>query len=143
MIFQNLASMLFAYPAGWLSDRIDRRWLLAFGFMLTIASNLFLAQGGGMFWGLIGATLWGAQIGVVQSLIMAKITDHTSQNLRATAFGIYYVLIAFAVLIGNKLMGHFYETMGPAWGFYVSAAVAGLAILTLPLVKSPQVLKHH
>ena len=134
MIAQNLASMVFAYPTGWLSDRMDRRFILAFGFLLTILSNTCLAYGTSFIWSLVGAGLWGAQLGTVQSLFMAKITDHTTQNLRATAFGLYYVIIAFAVLFSNKLMGYFYE-QSPHMGFNASSCVVAVALVLLPFIR--------
>lgn len=143
MIVQNLASMLFAYPAGRLSDHMDRRWILAVGFFLTILSNTCLGYATSFVGGMAGAALWGAQLGTVQSLFMAKITDHTHQDLRATAFGVYYVLIACSVLMGNKMMGYFYETYGPTYGFNASSVMVIIALLALPLVKGKQKSKHY
>lgn len=142
MIVQNLASMVFAYPAGRLADKIDRRWILATGFFLAILSNTVLAYRGGGLWGLIGAALWGAQMGTVQSLIMTKIADHTQQDLRATAYGIYYVLVAFSVVAANKIMSYCYDVWGPSYGFHASSLAIVLAFCLLPFVKPAKTLKH-
>jgi MFS family permease len=143
MVFQNLASMCAAYPIGRLSDRIDRRKLLAAGFLLTIISNLFLGWATGQTTVLIGALLWGAQLGITQSLLVAKIADATVPRVRGTAFGIYYLTIAGSLFATNFLAGKLFDLKevfslftGPQTLFVISSIFAFLALLCLPLIRS-------
>lgn len=157
MIFQNLASMLAAYPIGRLSDRFDRRKLLAIGFLTVIVSNLFLGFAPSQLFILIGASLWGMQLGITQSLLVAKVADTTTPWIRGTAFGIYYVSIALSLLLTNTITGHVFgleaplkallesssfpffaswqDITGPQAAFLLSSLFAVIALLCLPVLK--------
>jgi MFS family permease len=136
MVFQNLASMVSAYPVGRLSDKLDRRLLLAVGFMMVIISGFFLAYASGLTGVLIGAAFWGFHIGITQSLLMAKIADTTVCENRGVGFGIYYVLIGSMLFVSNSGMGWIWHHINPSVAFLASSALAGLALFTLPLIKS-------
>tara|TARA_A100000171_G_C2133511_1_gene148342 strand:+ start:668 stop:1966 length:1299 start_codon:yes stop_codon:yes gene_type:complete len=160
MIFQNLASMLAAYPVGRLSDRIDRRKLLGIGFLLTIGSNYLLGTAQTQTFIIGGAALWGMQLGITQSLLVAKIADATSPWVRGTAFGIYYVVIALSLFLTNTLTGKIFGLTtpfqdlpailqgitpsflltfsGPQTVFLVSSVFALIAFLCLPILKAPE-----
>ena len=138
MVIQNLFAMLSAFPIGYLSDSLDRRILLSIGFSLTIVSNLFLGFATGISFVIVGAALWGAQMGINQSLLLTKVADTTSQDLRGTGFGIYYVSSGVALFISNSLTGWLFQTYGPVWAFINSGIIAGVALLLLPLLKPSQ-----
>ena len=138
MVIQNLFAMLSAFPIGRLSDSLDRRILLSIGFSLTIVSNLFLGFATGISFVIVGAALWGAQMGINQSLLLTKVADTTSQDLRGTGFGIYYVSSGVALFISNSLTGWLFQTYGPVWAFINSGIIAGVALLLLPLLKPSQ-----
>lgn len=135
MVIQNLCAMLSAFPIGRLSDVVDRRILLAIGFSITILSNLFLGFANGILFVMIGAALWGAQIGINQSLLLTKVADTTPQSLRGTGFGIYYLTNGIALFISNSFTGWLFQTYGPVWAFMGSSIIAGVALLLLPLLK--------
>jgi len=135
MVLQNFGAMLSAFPIGKLSDTIDRRILLGFGFFITIASNLFMGFGGGVFGVVVGSALWGMQMGITQSILLTMVADTTSQDLRGTAFGIYYLVNAFALFIANTLTGCLFDSYSPTVAFTVSAAIAGAGLTLLPLIK--------
>jgi MFS family permease len=136
MIFQNLATMLAAFPIGRLSDRMDRRILLGIGFIIAIVSNLLLGFAEDQVMILLGATLWGAQLGVTQSLFVTKVADHTSPDVRGTAFGIYYVSIGLSLFLSNSQVGWLTDTFEPVYGFMASSVYAFIALLCLPLIKA-------
>jgi MFS family permease len=59
MIVMSLAYSFSAYPAGILSDRLNRRYLLAAGIVLLIVADLILAWAGSPSIVLVGVALWG------------------------------------------------------------------------------------
>ena len=138
MVVQNLAAFLFAFPAGWLSDKLGRTYLLAVGFALVIISNLLLACSASLTLVLIGVAIWGVQMGINQSLLVAKIADSTPYHLRGSAFGIYYIMVGTTLFISNIVSGWLSDTYGGESVFYVSSVIAGLALLMLPLIRRPQ-----
>jgi MFS family permease len=107
MLVQNIATSLTAFPIGELSDKWGRDRLLLIGMSLTLFANTALAfpsQWGSLWIGL-GVMLWGAQVGIVQSLILAKIADRCPAALKGTAFGFYYLSIGAGFYIANKVAG--------------------------------------
>jgi len=135
MIAQNLGAMCAAFPIGKLSDRIDRRLLLAIGFFVTIAADLFLGFSSTMGLVTLGAGLWGVQMGITQSILAAMVADTAEKEVRGTAFGIYYLVIAFALFSANMLMGWLFDAYGPRAGFVTSAAIAASAVCLIALMK--------
>jgi MFS family permease len=136
MIFQNLATMLAAFPIGRLSDRIDRRILLSIGFMIAIVANCLLGFAVNTLMILLGSALWGAQLGITQSLLVTKVADHTTPEVRGTAFGIYYLLIGLSIFLANSQAGWLFQHYKPVYGFMVSSFYALLALFCLPLLRS-------
>jgi MFS family permease len=141
MVIQNLAAFLAALPFGWLSDKLGRLWFLALGFSMVILANLFLASSDSLPFVLTGVALWGIQLGINQSLIMAKIADVTPFSLRGTAFGIYYILVALTLFIANTVSGWLSHHHGNESVFYASSAVAFSALLLLPLLRNKDPVK--
>ena len=138
MILQNLFAMISAFPMGYLADKVDRRILLAIGFLITIASNFFLGLATSIAFILIGAALWGIQIGVTQSLLLTKVADTTSDDLRGTGFGIFYLCNGIALFLSNSMTGWLFQEQGPFWAFMGSNVMVGLALILLPLLKPIQ-----
>jgi MFS family permease len=137
MIAQNLGNMIAAFPFGRLSDKIDRRILLIFGFCMTILANLCFSLFTGTFSIILGSALWGVQMGITQSILSAMVADTTKKDLRGTAFGIYYFVIAFSLFGANTLMGVLSGKYGHSTGFMASAAVAAIGIALVFLIRTP------
>lgn len=135
MIIQNLAAFLSAFPIGWLSDKLGRVTFLSFGFILVIISNLFLATTDSLFFVLIGVAIWGIQMGINQSLLVAKIADSAPYHLRGSAFGIYYLMVGAALFLSNTVSGWLSHTYGSESVFYASSVIAAFALIALPLTR--------
>ena len=135
MVLQNVAAFLSAFPAGWLSDKIGRNKLLMLGFAIVILSNSLLAMTNAIVFVLAGVILWGMQMGITQSLLSAKIADNAPEDVRGSAFGIYYVCNAVALLIGNVAAGHISHSYSLEWVFHASSGVALLALVGLFVIK--------
>ena len=138
LILQNLFTMISAFPIGYLADRIDRRFLLAIGFIITIISNIFYGLATDVTFILIGAALWGIQIGITQSLLLTKVADTASDDLRGTGFGIFYLCNGMALFLSNSLTGWLFQEQGPLWAFMGSNVMVCLALFLLPLLKPIQ-----
>ncbi len=137
MVIQNIMAFLVAFPVGWLSDLIGRRMLLGIGFAVVVLSNLLLAETQNIIAVLIGVGLWGVQMGMNQSLLVAKIADTAPEELRGSAFGIYYFVIGIMVFFTNYIAGKLSDLYSPESVFYASAMTALVAILCLVLFIPP------
>ena len=138
MIYQNLATMLAAFPIGRLSDSMDRRILLAIGFMVTIMANILFGFAHNNFMIILGATLWGVQLGITQSLFMTLVADHSTAAIRGIAFGIYSIVVGLSLFLANSQLGWLFEHYTPLHGFMVSSVYVVIALVGLPLIKTRQ-----
>lgn len=136
MIAQNLGAMIAAFPMGRLSDAIDRRILLSFGFVITIVANLLLGFTNGVVGIIVGAALWGMQMGVTQSILSTMVAETVHRDLRGTAFGVYYFVIAFSLFFANTLMGSLSNFYGLTVGFMTSATIASCSLFLVFLLIS-------
>jgi MFS family permease len=100
----NATYSLSSFPVGILSDRMSRYHLLALGFAILIISDLILAMATNLTTVFVGIALWGLQMGIHQSMFYALVADNSPDDLRGTAFSVYYLITAAAILVGEVLL---------------------------------------
>lgn len=132
----NLISTLVAYPIGRLSDRSDRLNILLVGFCLLFVAHLFLGFAVNLWMIFIGTIIWGAHIGITQSIFSTLVSDYVPQNLRGTGFGIYYLVVAVSTGCASMLAGKISDLKGEALSFLIGAVICFIAIAVLVMLKS-------
>ncbi len=131
MVVMSLIYAAAAYPAGALSDRFDRRRLLAFGLLVLLAAHVTLAVADD-FWALFaGVALWGLHMGLTQGLMAALVADSAPAELHGTAFGLFYLVSGGLALLASLVAGVLWQTIGAAAPFWAGAGLtaAGLVML--------------
>jgi MFS family permease len=137
LVVMNIAYSLTAYPVGHLSDRIGRRGLMAFGLIVLVLADVFLALAGGLWLVFAGAALWGLHMGLTQGLISALIADASSPEVRGTAFGMFGLISGMALLSASFLAGWLWQGYGAPATFWGGAIIATAALcLFLVLCRS-------
>jgi MFS family permease len=131
MIVMNVAYALSAYPAGALSDRMNRRLLLLIGILPLIGADLFLAWASAIWFVYAGAVLWGLHMGATQGLLTAIVAEAAPADLRGTAFGVFSLTTGLALLLASLLAGWLWTAIGPAMTFFAGAGFSGIAMLGL------------
>ena len=134
----NITHALLSTPAGILSDRIGRKAPLVLGWLGFVGSTTLLALGynGPILWSAI--VLYGIFLALTDGVVRALISDLVSADHRATAFGLYGVIIGFAVLIANTTVGTLLQNLGPAYAFGLPVITSVMAILVLLAIKIPK-----
>lgn len=126
-----IGSLLLQYPAGKLSDRIDRRTVIAaLCALATLAALALAALGPGLAFPVAAAlfALWGAGALSFYGLAVAHMADRsTPAELARTTSGLLFVWAAGAI-IGPALIGGLAELSGRGAVFWVAAL--GAASLT-------------
>lgn len=133
MVVMSLVYSLSALPAGILSDRMNRRSLLAVGFLLLIFGDLVLAWAGSPLMVLLGVALWGLHMGFTQGILAAMIADVTPPELKGTAFGLFNLASGLFMLLASVIAGGLWDGYGARITFYAGAALSLAALLTLTL----------
>ncbi|MGV7213620.1 MFS transporter [Bradyrhizobium sp. UFLA05-112] len=128
LVLMNIVYALSAYPAGALSDRINRTGLLALGLAFLAAADLALALLPSLAGLALGVVLWGLHMGLTQGLFAALVADTAPPSLRGTAFGYFNLFTGLATLAASILAGALWDAYGPAGTFL---AGLGFALISL------------
>ncbi len=129
MVVMSLTYALSAYPAGALSDRTDRRVLLALGIVTLIAADLVLGARASIVTLLIGVALWGLHMGFTQGILSAMVAETAPPSLRGTAFGVFNLASGICMLFASVIAGWLWDRHGASTTFH-----AGAVLAILPLV---------
>lgn len=140
-IVYNIAYVLLAYPAGWLSDRIGMKRILLFGLLLFagvygIMGGLFLTSGTEHFRlpALITAfILYGAYAACTDGVAKAWLSRTCTKNNMGEALGFYGGMQSLAALVASVTAGVIWgiNASGPGFTLLLSAGAAALAIVLL------------
>ena len=131
LVGMNVVYALSAYPAGVLSDRLDRKGLLAAGLVMLAGADLSLAAMPNLTGVALGVALWGLHMGFTQGLFAALVADASPPDLRGTAFGFFNLLTGIAMLAASVVAGALWDGYGPAGTFFAGLTFALAALLGL------------
>jgi MFS family permease len=119
---------LVALIIGRLYDRVGLSALVAVPLLgLPIAPLAFSVSYGAV---LAGVVLWGAVMGIQETIMRAAIGDMIPATQRGTAYGIFNTAYGLSWFLGSALMGLLYE----AGVGYLIALSIGFELLSLPLL---------
>ncbi|WP_202350306.1 MFS transporter [Mesorhizobium sp. 113-1-2] len=134
-VVMNVIYALAAYPAGALSDRVNRLTMIIVGFSILIAADLVLARAGSLPGVALGVALWGLHLGFTEGLLATLVSDTAPPELRGTAFGMFNLAGGFALLAASLLAGMLWEIFGPQMTFLTGAGLTALALAGLGVVR--------
>lgn len=137
LVAMNVVYALSSYPAGWLSDRISRKYLLTVGFMVLILADIVLGFSSNLVGVFAGIALWGLHMGLTQGLFAALVADSTPSKLRGSAFGIYNVTGGLAMLLSSVIAGRLWDVLSPTATFAFGAGVAAVGLGAVLVVFRP------
>jgi len=117
-----------ALGSGWLFDRTRGRVLVALP--LLISAVPVLAFAASPLIAIVGAVLWGAAGGVLDSTVKALVADLVPAYRRATAYGVFAAVQGAAAIVGGVMAGALYERSLPI----LIAAVVVTQIIAMVLL---------
>ena len=122
-----IGAMVFQFPVGWLSDRMDRRILIvstsALGFIAAVSAifgeNIFLI--------LLGSAFFiGGMSNPLYSLLISYTNDFLEPEDMASASGGLLFLNGLGAISGPLFTGYLMTEIGPTGFFVILAALLGL-----------------
>ncbi|MHB1102012.1 MAG: MFS transporter [Devosia sp.] len=135
LVVMNVTYSLAAYPAGALSDRVNKVSVLMAGLVLLILADLVLALEPSLLGVTAGVVLWGLHMGFTQGLLASLIADTAPVELRGTAFGVFNMLGGVALLAASILAGLLWDAAGPGATFAAGAGIAAVALVGLAYLR--------
>jgi MFS family permease len=121
-------------PAGWLSDRLERRRLILLGWALYAGVYLAFAFASGP---LAAWALWlvyGLYFGLTEGVESALLADLAPAHARGRAFGMLHAIRAAAALPASLLTGWLWDAYGAPVALGCGAGLAALAAALLMAV---------
>ncbi|NIX77086.1 MFS transporter [Microvirga sp. c23x22] len=131
LVIMNVVYALSAYPAGALSDRMDRITILIIGLVLLLAADVVLAYAPGLGGIALGVMLWGAHMGFTQGVLSTLVADCSPPELRGTAFGLFNLVTGIALLVASLIAGGLWDAIGPQATFLAGAGFTALTLVGL------------
>jgi MFS family permease len=132
----NVVEASFGYSAGKLSDRIDRRRLVAGGYIVfaIVYVGFALLKGSTVVWFLF--PLYGLYYTLTQGIQRALAADLSNPDRRATEIGLFHMVVGLAALPANVAAGWLYS-LHPALPFGLGALTACVAATLLLTIRLP------
>jgi len=134
MVLMNCFYAVSSYPAGILSDNINRKFILIIGIVFLIIADLVLAFTDSTWMLALGVGFWGMHMAFTKGILDAMVTDTASIRLLGSAYGIFNFVCGIAVLFASIISGVLWQVYGPFYSFSVGAFLAFLACLSLSLL---------
>ncbi len=133
----GLSQAAFQLPFGFLSDRIGRRKIIVFGFVLLMFGSVIAATADSIYGVIAGRALQG--MGAVGCVIMALVSDLTREEIRIRAMAVLGITIGLSFVLA-LLLGPILSGIGGIQGiFWITALLALVAIpVLLVFVPCPQ-----
>ena len=135
LVVMNVAYFLSAYPAGVISDRINRSGLVIASFALfsLVYAGFAVVQSPWQVWVLFAA--YGVFLGFNKGVLPAMIADVVPVELRGTAFGVFNLAIGFSLFAASLLAGVLWNIQGPSVAFGWSSGLGAIAALGLLIIR--------
>jgi MFS family permease len=135
LVLMNVVYAAAAYPAGVMSDRLNRIAVLAFGIALLVAADIVLALLPSITGVAFGVVLWGLHMGFTQGLLATLVADTSPAELRGTAYGFFNLLGGLAMLAASIIAGALWDSAGPQGTFFAGTGFALVALVGLVAVR--------
>ncbi|MHB8880531.1 MAG: MFS transporter [Thermodesulfovibrionales bacterium] len=123
----NLVYSLSSIPAGMAADRFGRKRVILSGFVLfaCLYYGFAVAGSASAIWVLFGS--YGLFMGLTEGIQKAFLATIIPADFKATAFGIYNMVIGLAMFPASLIGGWLWDHVSPSATFYFGAITAGLA----------------
>lgn len=120
----NVTYTLGSWPAGWLSDRVSRRWIAAVGYLIFAAVYYEFGRAPSVVAIWISMAVYGTYYALTQPVLKAIVVDTVKEGARGRALGVYFFATSIATLAASLITGELWKHFGASVPFYASAAVA-------------------
>ncbi len=126
-ILFNIFYAVFSLPFGRLSDKIGRKKVIAFGYLLFSITSLGFAFLKSLKFLIVLFALYGIVYAVIDGNQRAYVSDLSSEQLRATALGTFHTTIGLAALPGSLIAGFLWQ-INPTITFIYGAMVSIISV---------------
>ncbi|XWX62699.1 MFS transporter [Desulfitobacterium sp. AusDCA] len=127
----NAVSVVFAIPAGILSDKIGRERLIIFGYLLYSIIYFGFGRTSSQAVLILLFALYGLYSAATDGVQKALISDFIDINKRGTGLGLYNSIIGVTLLPASVIAGFLYDHINNRAPFYYGAVMAFFAAILM------------
>ena len=127
-ILFNIFYVMFAIPFGELSDKIGRKKVIVFGYLLFSLTSLGFAFFNSLTSFIVLFALYGIVYAMVDGNQRAYVSDLSSEELRATALGTFHTAIGLAALPASLIAGFLWQ-INPSITFIYGAVISIISVV--------------
>jgi len=135
LVVATLSGALFQFPVGWISDRVDRRYVVIALSMVGALAYGGLAFGPGGVWLYVGVAVIAAVTFPIYSLCVAHANDRLSPAQIVPASGTLVMALNIGSLLGAFLGPSALRAFGPG-GFMLCMVGIAVATIVVALVRT-------
>jgi MFS family permease len=129
----NGAHTLVGFPAGVLADRIGRETMLSISYGIFLVSTVLMLTSTSSAHAYVLAAVYGAYIGIAETVQRALVPKYVPSHLRGTAYGLYNMVIGFSFLAANVVFGVLLDLSNTAMAATYSIATSATAITAMTI----------
>ncbi len=129
LVVFNFTYSLISLPMGILSDKLGRRRVITFGWLVYALVYLGFALASHIWQIWILFAVYGIYYGIVEGAAKAFVADMVPAEKRGTAYGWFNGVVGIMALPASLIAGWMWDAFSPASTFYFGAALAFLAML--------------
>jgi MFS family permease len=130
----NVFYAVFSFPIGVLADKIGKKKILVFGYLLTGLSSIgFIFSIGNLFYLGLLFVVAGIAIAITDAMERTVAADLLPENLRGTGYGTLATVNGIGDFASSSVVGLLWTAVSPTAGFGYGAALcmSGAALLFL------------
>jgi MFS family permease len=129
-MFISIGQVFCSYPIGLYADRFGRGRFIKVCMAMMILANACFLYASSIAYVYAGAFLWGGQMTAIQGLFLSMISKRVDEHLRATAIGLYFLVIGTGYLLASTFAGKIWASWGSEYAFMYSMFFAVLGLIT-------------
>lgn len=134
-VADGIAVLALRIPSGWLADRIQPRWLVLTGLLLTAVAIGLLVLPATTPVLIVAGMLTGGGAGLVLTPLLVEISRRATDADRGSAFAMISAALAGALVLGSIGAAPIIATAG--FEATILATIVGLALATLVALADP------
>lgn len=134
LVLFNLTYAVISTPMGVLSDKIGRKRVITFGWLIYGLVYLGFALSGSIWQIWVLFAIYGIYYGICEGAAKAFVADLVPADRRGTAYGLYNGVVGLMALPASLIAGVLWGNIAPAAAFYFGASLALIAMVGLMFI---------